>query len=72
MVAKKKYYKVNIPTADETQMDQDNSLTRKENEISARANLVYDKSDKSLDMGRFKATEYKFNRYTFTYRSLNL
>ena len=47
----------------EHKLDSKHGLTREEKTLEAKANMVYDKSEKSLDMGRLKATEYKFNKY---------
>ena len=41
------------------------SISSKEEErmITAKSSLIYDKATKSLDMGKLRATEYKFNKF---------
>ena len=43
--------------------DEEEKAKDKVQELDARARLVYDKADKSLNLGRLRATDYKFNRY---------
>ena len=40
----------------------DRPLDTEAEKICAKANLVYDKEDKSLDLGRMRATDYKYNK----------
>ena len=59
MIAKEKMDKTNSAVEDEGE----DQMSKEEKALTAKSNILYDKSDKSLDMGRFKATEYKFNKY---------
>ena len=39
------------------------SCKEAERMITAKSSLIYDKASKSLDMGKLRATEYKFNKF---------
>ena len=41
----------------------DSDIEALSNEIAARAGMIYSKKDKNLNLGRLKATDYKFNKY---------
>ena len=76
MIAIEKYDKIETEVDQDTDpdspTDEDVTLTKAEKVIMAKSSLVYDKSNKSLDMGRLKATEYKFNKYVHLPKAENV
>ena len=53
---------VNKPKA-ESNSDLDRDLEALSNEILAKAGMIYSKESKSLNLGKLKATDYKFNKF---------
>ena len=68
MIVKEKYEKtdwteLNTSSSSGDDHAPDVALTEAEKQIVAESGMTYDKEYKVVDMGRFKATNYKFNRY---------
>ena len=47
-------------------------VSEAERVITAKSSLIYDKATKSLDMGRLRATEYKFNKFVCLPKAENI
>ena len=60
MVVKEKYEKLDSNGEEDVQTE---SPSLEEQVIIAESGLTYDKDSKQIDMGKFKATNYKFNKY---------
>ena len=74
MVIKEKYDKMNSESGDVSPEDEEEERKKGPDEsrvdgliqrLDAKARLVFDKGDKSLDLGRLTATDYKFNRFIY-------
>ena len=67
MVVKKKYDEGNTGDLENANNEpgesDDNSLTEAEQLVIAESGLTYDKESKVIDMSKFKATNYKFNKF---------
>ena len=67
MIIKEKYDKIDEPMDDESNDDsrkEDNAEVDNKvvDRLEAKARLVYDKEDRSLNLGRMRASDYKFNK----------
>ena len=66
MTVKDKYNSLRVCPEDDLDQDESNdSLSEVAEKEEAKAAMVYVKSEKVLDLGKLKATEYKFNKHVF-------
>ena len=69
MSVKDKYNSLNTcPVEDDPEMSSD-SLSELAEKEEAKTAMTYIKSEKQLDLGKLKATEYKFNKHVFLPKS---
>ena len=61
MIVKQKYDQ--LENGDGMSDTEEDDLKEEERKIVAESGLTYDKETKTIDMGKFKATNYKFNKF---------